>query len=183
MIACEQWHFSRLHDVHYIPAPRRGTHFDNGCSYNEDFINGCYFHSATGKLLPKGDYEIGNAVAGGEHDHFKRMVYLPTARDRLIYDLEVRTRTATERLSEVTATTLQRYSDLNQNVTDFALLDQLDPRVVSQLAGSYFQAVEVRSLYTNAFGVPSQLGMFCLWLADHGTHEAIDGLIEAADAG
>ena len=78
-------------------------------------------------------------------------------------------------MAEVTAATLQRYIDFNRIVTDFALLDQLDPRVVSRFAGGYFQSANVAAL--------GDLRTFCRWLAERGTHEAIDGLIEAADAG
>ena len=76
-VACEEWHFSRPWDVWYVPAPRRGTHYDKGLSETQDYINGCNLHSATGKLLPEGDYVVGEADSFGEQNYFSRLVYLP----------------------------------------------------------------------------------------------------------
>jgi hypothetical protein len=190
MIAFEVWHHRRHWITQYLPAPSRRMKAGESDSRDFDRVNGCILHCATNAILPEGDYPLAEADAGGDPDYFWYLTYLPTARRRLIYDFLLHNRSDAERLVDMTSETLQRHIDFQRPITDFALLNQLDADTISRFSARYFAATSdtiarasILHEEPRAVGWPSRQGVFCLWLADHGSHNAIPGLIEALDRG
>jgi hypothetical protein len=143
-------------------------------------------HCVSGNSLSPGDYPVGIAfLHPRQPGAFFHLVNLPTTQRRLAYEFLVEDQTDAQRLAEISTRTLNQMLDKHQRMDDdeISLLDQLDADAVSRFVGPYFQAVAdgPRDDYLGSFGSPSRHGVICLWLAVHGTHEAIAGLGQAID--
>jgi hypothetical protein len=144
-------------------------------------------HCVSGNSLSPGEYPVGVALPDPRQPGaFFQLVNLPTTQRRLAYEFLVEDQTDAQRLAEISVRTLDRILEKRLLLDDDerSLLDLLDADAVSRFAGPYFQAVADGPLEDNlgSFGSPSQHGRLCHWLACHGTHAAISGLVEAIEA-
>jgi HEAT repeat protein len=165
-----------------VPSMPPGAQFPSHFDHCDDHVA----HCVSGNSLSPGDYPVGIAfLHPRQPGAFFQLVNLPTTQRRLAYEFLVENETDTVRLVQVSTRTLNHMLEKHQPLDDddLALLDLLDAGAVSRFAGPYFQAVGdgPRDDYLGSFGSPSRHGLLCLWLAVHGTHEAIGGLTEAID--
>jgi hypothetical protein len=161
------------------PGAQYPSHFDR-C---DDHLA----HCVSGSSLVPGDYDVGVAfLHPRQPGAFLQLVNLPTTQRRLAYEFLVEDQTDTQRLADISARTLHRIIEKRKALDDddMALLDLLDTDAVSRFVGPYFEAVVdgPRDDYFGDFKSPSRHGLLCLWLAIHGTHEAIPGLVQAIEA-
>jgi hypothetical protein len=166
-----------------VPSLPPGAQFPSEFDRCDDHVA----HCVSGNSLSPGDYPIGIAfLHPRQPGAFFHLVNLPTTQRRLAYEFLVEDQTDDQRLAEISVRTLDRILQKHQPLDDdeLSLLDLLDADAVSRFAGPYFQAVAdgPRDDYLGSFGSPSRHGLMCLWLAVHGTHEAIPGLGQAIEA-
>ncbi len=143
-------------------------------------------HCASGNSLSPGDYPVGIAFPHPRQPGaFFHLVNLPTAQRRLAYEYLNSEQSEAERLAEISARTLAEFLAAGHPLDDeqMSLLDQLDAASVSRFAGTYLRTVAdtSRDDSEGPFGPLSRHGLLCLWLALHGTPEALPGLTAAAE--
>lgn len=143
-------------------------------------------HCVSGNALSPGDYPVGIAFLHPRQPGvFFHLVYLPTTQRRLAYEFLVEDQTDEQRLAEISARTLGHILEQHKPLDDdeLSLLDLLDVGAVSRFAGPYFQTVAdgPRDDYLGSLGSPSRHSLVCVWLAMHGTHDAIPGLAQAIE--
>ena len=165
-----------------VPSLPPGAQFPSEFDRCDDHVA----HCVSGNSLSPGDYPVGIAfLHPRQPGAFFQLVNLPTTQRRLAYEFLVEDQTDAQRLAEISVRTLDRILEKHQPLDDdeVSLLDLLDADAVSRFAGPYFQTVAdgPRDDYLGSFGSPSRHGVMCLWLAVHGTHEAISGLSEAIE--
>ncbi len=146
-------------------------------------------------LTPGRDYPVGEAIAHPiDPNHFFYLVYLPTARSRMVRSY-VPASDESQRLADISRRTLARMltekSPLDE--AEARMLAALDPREVSRFAGKYFLAVDdgpldpvpahaaipLQEPQERLGGWPGRFGTICVWLAVDGTKDAVPGLLEA----
>ena len=142
----------------------------------------------SGNSLSAGDYQVGIAfLHPRQPGAFFHLVNLPTTQRRLAYEFLVEDQSDAQRLTQISEHTLGRILEKLPRPLDddeMSLLDLLDPDSVSRFVGPYFQAVPDGSCATiTRARLVRRVGtwLMCLWLAIHGTHEAIPGLGQAID--
>jgi len=165
------------------PGAPRPSHFDR--------IDDRVAHCVTGSNLSEGDYPVGVAIPHPSRETaFFHLVNLPTPRQRMAYELAVKTDEAV-RLAALSRRTLDRILAEKRPLSDaeLLLLRQLDPREVSRFAGKLFRAVADQPTppegdeQTGSQSRPSRHATLCVFLATEGTREAAAGLLEAIEAG
>ena len=166
-----------------VPSLPPGAQFPSHFDRCDDQVA----HCISGNSLSPGDYPVGIAFLHPRQPQaFFQLVNLPTTQRRLAYEFLVEDQTDAQRLAEISVRTLDRFLQRRQALDDdeMSLLDLLDADAVSRFARPYFQAVAdgPHDDYSGPFGLPSRHGWMCLWLAIHGTHEAIPGLEQAIEA-
>jgi hypothetical protein len=189
-VAIEIWSERHLSLTEFCPVPIPNALQRKNGSNDFDRVNDLQLHCETDEILDPGDYPVGEAMSGSNSDEFWCLVNLPTAQRRLAYDYELHFRTDARRLEEITVQTLHRRLDHNAALDgcNEHLLDLLDHDAISRLADSFLMQMNdaspdsSKTSHSNPLGSPSRHGKFCLWLADHGTREAIPGLVHANDS-
>ncbi len=159
----------------------RPTHFDR--------IDDKTAHCVSGNSLLPGDYPVRVAIPHPDlgRDLLFYLTNLPTPRDRLAYEYNVR-RDPAERLEEISRRTLDDILQHKRGMDEahVLLLEQLDARAVSAFAGRYFQTVSNRPLVTlgnELAGQNTVHGAVCHILARIGTREALPALEQLARSG
>jgi hypothetical protein len=161
-----------------LPAgAQAASHFDR--------VDDHVAHCLSGNSLSPGDYPVGVAFPHPRQPGaFFHLVNLPTTQRRLAYEFLVDDQNEFGRLAEISRRTLAALLAAGRTLDDeqITMLDQLDAAAVSRFVGAYFLAVPdtVREDAEGPFGALSRHGLICLWLAQHGTAEALHGLVDAA---
>ncbi len=159
------------------------THFDR--------IDDKTAHCVTGNSLSEGDYPVGIAIGHPDPTGQDRMFYLtnlPTPRDRLIYEYQVK-RDEAERLREISQRTLDAFLDQKKHSLDekqVLVLAQLDPHVASRFASRFLTETEDQGLFTTVSELnfqPTVHAALCYMMTRVGTHEVVPTLEKMARAG
>ncbi len=158
----------------------RPSHFDR--------VDDQVAHCVSGNALSPGDYPVGVLFPHPrDPDAQFHLVNLPDARRRLAYECYVKT-DPKQRLSELSRRTLDKVVSQRRHLRldEFNMLRNLDPRVLSEFAGTYFQVVEDRHDIPEpgelAEAVTSHHGFLCAILAERGTQAAVPGILRAIEA-
>jgi hypothetical protein len=161
-----------------LPAgAQSASHFDR--------VDDHVAHCVSGNSLSPGDYPVGVAFPHPRQPGaFFHLVNLPTTQRRLAYEFLVTEQGESQRLAEISRRTLSAILAAGRALDDeqITMLDQLDPASVSRFVGAYFLAVPdtTREETEGPFGALTRHGLVCMWLAQHGTSEALHGLVDAA---
>ena len=160
-----------------LPAgAQSASHFDR--------IDDHSAHCLSGSSLCPGDYPVGVAFPHPRQPGaFFHLVNLPTIQRRLAYEYLVTQQSESQRLSDISRRTLAAFLAARRALDDeqITMLDQLDAASVSRFVGAYFQVVpdSPREETEGPFGALTRHGLVCMWLAQHGTAEALHGLVDA----
>lgn len=154
------------------PQAQKATHFD--------FIDNKKAHCVSGNTLAAGDYPVGIAIAPPQgYPMIIHLVNLPTPRDRLAYECELRLSEA-DRLRRMSQRTLDDILERKHRLTETELpiLRQLDRTAVSRFASAYFEKVlDATQLMEEGHGIkPPDHVLVCDILADVGTRDAMPAL-------
>lgn len=153
-----------------------------------DRVEGNTAHCVSGNSLRAGEYPLHVAFPHPrEQASFFRLIPLPTARERLIYQYETETLSDDVRLREITERTL-RPALLDRRAFDESelwLLPHLDPRAVAAILRQYFrdapdERFDLSKLAPMLTDVSSSHRTACVMLALDGTHDAVPSLVELA---
>ncbi len=153
----------------------RASHFDS----IDDRVARC----VSGNSLTPGEYPSGVAFPHPTNPAaFFHLVNLPTPRRRMLYTYQSQTEEA-QRLAQISRRTGERWLAEKHVLSDreLGMLVQLDAIEVSRFAGQYLNRLADEPLLA-AEGEepqPSRHVLLCLFLVQHGTKEAIPGLLQA----
>jgi hypothetical protein len=153
------------------------THFDT--------IDDRTAHCVSGNTLTPGDYPVGMFFTHPLATDVQFFLhYLPTPRHRLAHACHAGLNQA-RRLAELSQRTTARYVAEKKLLgrADIETLSHLDPSVLSQFGGEYFMAVDDQYVTSRPrLEASANHAALCLVLFDEGTHEAIEGLMQAIRA-
>jgi hypothetical protein len=187
-LVVEYWQRRHISAIQYFlvgvpsaaPGSARQTRFDKVTSD----VAVC----GSGNAFSPGEYPLGVAFPHPRQQAaFFHFVSLPTARERLLYQYEVKFESEQERLRAITTRTLAPALAASRALDDAQLwlLGQLDQPTVARLLNEYFAEVpdkpfDLSELAPMLTDVSSVHRTACLMLALDGSYEVLPALVECA---
>ncbi|MEK6236649.1 MAG: hypothetical protein N2C14_18225, partial [Planctomycetales bacterium] len=116
------------------PGAIRPSHFD--------YCDDKRAHCVSGNSLSPGDYRVHEAIPHpNSPSAFFHMVNTPTPRRRMAYDYQVKHIDEAARLKNISRKTADAFlkGDRAMSVTDTQMLRLIDPEILSEFLGDYFQ--------------------------------------------